>query len=76
MRAVSSENESRLDPYVIRVAMVIVLGSIMSILDTTIVNVALDTLHRRLDSPISDIQWVITGYLLSLATVIPISESP
>ena len=51
----------------------IVLGSIMSILDTTIVNVALDTLHRRLHSPISDIQWVITGYLLSLATVIPLT---
>ena len=51
----------------------IVLGSIMSILDTTIVNVALDTLHRRLDSSLSDIQWVITGYLLSLATVIPLT---
>jgi len=73
MRAVSSETESRLDPFVIRVALVIVLGSIMSILDTTIVNVALDTLHRRLHSPISDIQWVITGYLLSLATVIPLT---
>ena len=69
----SSKDESRLDPFVIRVAMVIVLGSIMSILDTTIVNVALDTLHRRLHSPISDIQWVITGYLLSLATVIPLT---
>jgi EmrB/QacA subfamily drug resistance transporter len=73
MRGVSSESESRLDPFVIRVAMVIVLGSIMSILDTTIVNVALDTLHRRLHSPVSDIQWVITGYLLSLATVIPLT---
>ena len=45
----------------------------MSILDTTIVNVALDTLHDRLHSPLSDIQWVITGYLLSLATVIPLT---
>src|SRR6202034_1599894 len=32
-----------------------------------------DTLHRRLDSSLSDIQWVITGYLLSLATVIPLT---
>jgi EmrB/QacA subfamily drug resistance transporter len=45
----------------------------MSILDTTIVNVALDTLHERLHSSLSDIQWVITGYLLSLATVIPLT---
>ena len=61
------------DPFVWRVGFVIVLGSLMSILDTTIVNVALDTLHRRLHSPLSDIQWVITGYLLSLATVIPLT---
>ena len=45
----------------------------MSTLDTTIVNVALDTLHDSLRSSLSDIQWVITGYLLSLATVIPLT---
>jgi EmrB/QacA subfamily drug resistance transporter len=55
------------------VAIVVVLGSIMSILDTTIVNVALDTLHDKLHSSLADIQWVITGYLLSLAAVIPLT---
>jgi EmrB/QacA subfamily drug resistance transporter len=45
----------------------------MSILDTTIVNVALDTLSRDLHSPLSTIQWVSTGYLLSLAMVIPLA---
>jgi EmrB/QacA subfamily drug resistance transporter len=45
----------------------------MSILDTTIVNVALRTLSHDLHSPLSQIQWVITGYLLSLAAVIPIT---
>ena len=45
----------------------------MSILDTTIVNVALDTLGRDLHSSISQIQWVVTGYLLSLAAVIPVT---
>ncbi|HLW96330.1 MAG TPA: MDR family MFS transporter [Solirubrobacteraceae bacterium] len=63
----------RIDPYVWRVAIVVVLGSIMSILDTTIVNVALDTLHHKLHSSLADIQWVITGYLLSLAAVIPLT---
>ncbi len=63
----------RIDPYVWRIAIVVVLGSIMSILDTTIVNVALQTLHEKLNSSLSDIQWVITGYLLSLATVIPLT---
>jgi len=55
------------------VAGVVILGMIMSILDTTIVNVALDTLGRDLHSPISQIQWVVTGYLLSLAAVIPLT---
>jgi EmrB/QacA subfamily drug resistance transporter len=45
----------------------------MSILDTTIVNVALDTLHRDLHAGISEIQWVVTGYMLALAAVIPVS---
>ena len=55
------------------VAAVVVLGAIMSVLDTTIVNVALDTLSRDLHSPLSTIQWVSTGYLLSLALVIPLA---
>jgi EmrB/QacA subfamily drug resistance transporter len=45
----------------------------MSILDTTIVNVALATLGREFHSTVSQIQWVITGYMLSLAAVIPIT---
>src|SRR3954464_12011778 len=45
----------------------------MSILDTTIVNVALETLSKELHAPLSTIQWVSTGYLLSLAMVIPLT---
>src|ERR1700758_5619970 len=55
------------------VAGVGVLGVIMSVLDTTIVNVALDSLSRELHSPLGTIQWVSTGYLLSLAMVIPLA---
>src|SRR5436190_2245930 len=45
----------------------------MSILDTTIVNVAIATLQRELGSTVSEIQWVVTGYMLALAAVIPIT---
>jgi EmrB/QacA subfamily drug resistance transporter len=45
----------------------------MSILDTTIVNVALDTLGRDLHASLADIQWVLTGYMLSLGAVIPLT---
>jgi MFS family permease len=55
------------------VAGVATLGLIMAVLDTTIVNGALDTLSRELHSPLTSIQWVSTGYLLSLAVVIPLS---
>jgi EmrB/QacA subfamily drug resistance transporter len=63
----------RIEPHVWRITGVVILGMVMSILDTTIVNVALDTLGRDLHSPLSQIQWVITGYLLALAAVIPIT---
>ena len=56
-----------------RLASVVVLGTIMSILDTTIVNVAIETLGRDLDASLNEIQWVSTGYLLALATVIPLT---
>src|SRR4051812_33559576 len=55
------------------VAGVATLGLIMAVLDTTIVNVALDTLSRDLHAPLSTIQWVSTAYLLTLAAVIPLS---
>src|ERR1700719_1572955 len=63
----------RIEAHVWIVAGVVILGMIMSILDTTIVNVALRTLGHDLHSSISQIQWVVTAYLLSLAAVIPIT---
>src|SRR5262249_17119390 len=63
----------RLDAGMWGIAAVVLIGSVMSILDTTIVNVALATLGKDLHSPISQIQWVVTGYMLSLAAVIPVT---
>ena len=55
------------------IAIVVIVGAIMSILDTTIVNVALQTLRLELDASLSTIQWVSTGYLLALASAIPLT---
>jgi len=68
-----AEAQDRIEAHVWRVSLVVVVGSMMSILDTTIVNVALATLSRDLHSSIAQIQWVVTGYMLALAAVIPIS---
>jgi EmrB/QacA subfamily drug resistance transporter len=69
----STNKSSVLSPELRRISSVVVLGSIMSILDTTIVAVALDTLGKDFHVPVSTIQWVTTGYLLSLAVVIPVT---
>jgi EmrB/QacA subfamily drug resistance transporter len=63
----------RISPHVWRISIVVIIGAIMSILDTTIVNVALDSLSRDLHTSLSSIQWVATGYMLALAAVIPVS---
>ncbi len=65
------EATDRIDARVWRLSAVVLLGTVMSVLDTTIVNVALHTLGRELNSSISQIQWVVAGYLLALAAVIP-----
>jgi EmrB/QacA subfamily drug resistance transporter len=64
---------NRIEAHVWRISSVVIVGSIMSILDTTIVNVALATLSRELHATLSQIQWVVTGYMLSLAAVIPVT---
>jgi EmrB/QacA subfamily drug resistance transporter len=69
----ASSAPPKLDREIIVIASVVVIGAIMSILDTTIVNVALATLGRDLHAPLSTIQWVATGYLVALATVIPMT---
>ncbi len=61
------------DRALIGASIVVVLGTFMTILDTTIVNVAIDSLSRQFHSPLTEIQWVATGYMLALATVIPLS---
>jgi EmrB/QacA subfamily drug resistance transporter len=68
-----SSNDTGLDHALMMVAWVVVLGAIMSILDVTVVNVAINTLAREFHTTLPTIQWVSTGYTLALATVIPLT---
>jgi EmrB/QacA subfamily drug resistance transporter len=52
---------------------VVILGTIMTVLDLTVVNVAIPTLGRDLNASVPAIQWVMTGYMLAFATVIPVT---
>lgn len=47
-----------------------VLGSGMTMLDGSVVNVALKTIGEDLDASLADLQWITNGYLLSLASLI------
>jgi EmrB/QacA subfamily drug resistance transporter len=58
---------------ILALAAVVVLGSIMTVLDATIVNVALPTLGHDFRAPVASIQWVPSIYLLTFAAVIPAS---
>ncbi len=55
------------------VASAFVFGLFMDILDTTIVNVALPRMAEELHASTALLEWVITGYLVSLALWIPAS---
>jgi hypothetical protein len=54
-------------PEVWRIALVIVFGAFMAGLDTSLVNVGLETIGRQLHSSLTSVQWVTSGYLLALA---------
>jgi EmrB/QacA subfamily drug resistance transporter len=52
---------------------VLIVGSFMSILDTSIVNVAIPRMQIDLSASVNDVEWVVTGYTLALGVIVPIS---
>ncbi|RZS36495.1 EmrB/QacA subfamily drug resistance transporter [Herbihabitans rhizosphaerae] len=60
-------------PGLVAIGAVVVIGIVLSIMDATIVNVATRTLGTELNASLAAVQWVLTGYLLAVAAVIPIS---
>ena len=55
------------------IALTAALGLVMAILDNTIVNVALVPMSEAFHTDLSTIEWVVTGYFLAQAAVIPIA---
>ncbi|MGW0760795.1 DHA2 family efflux MFS transporter permease subunit [Streptomyces sp. NPDC002814] len=54
-----------------RTIAVVITGAVMTVLDMTIVNVALRRLSAEFHAPLETIQWTATAYSLALAAVIP-----
>lgn len=63
----------RLPPGVWKAASVAMLGSLLAQMDATVVNVSLSSLATDLHSTLPTIQWVMSGYLLALALVMPLN---
>lgn len=52
---------------------IIILGVFMAILDTSVVNIAIPKMEMELNATVDQIQWVMSGYMLVLGMLIPIS---
>ncbi len=61
------------DPPLIMITLTVMLGLIMAIIDTSIVNVALSDMAGNLGSSVDEIGWVATGYILANVIVMPLN---
>ncbi len=51
---------------------IVSVGTFMATLDSSIVNVALPTISQNLNADLSILQWVVTAYLLTISSLLPI----
>ncbi|MEU8431916.1 MDR family MFS transporter [Streptomyces sp. NPDC029216] len=69
----AAADSERIGPDLWWLAGILVLGGFATLLDSTIVNVAVGTLAKEFEAGLSAVQWSVTGYLLALCVTIPLS---
>lgn len=69
----ATKSKEKIDPPVMKIAVILLIGGLAPLFDTTMVNVAINTLTANLHTTVADIQWMITGYLLAMSMTIPVS---
>ncbi len=73
----NNHNEANEKPFSIKAIigpmMAVIVGMIMVILDSTVVNVAMPGITEYFKSDLTTMQWTITGYTLALSAVIPLA---
>lgn len=74
MTHVRRDERDRLDPTLLRLIGVVLLGGIMGILDSTMVAVAAKTLAGEFNTSVASVSWATSGYLLALTVTIPITS--
>ncbi|MDN6900594.1 MDR family MFS transporter [Oenococcus sicerae] len=68
------KQESLVSKDLMTVAWVLVLGAMAPLLDSTMVNIAIHSLVKDLNSNVAIVQWTITGYVLATGIAVPFSS--
>ena len=68
---VAVPRERDVNPWIIAIA--VMLGTFMEVLDTTVVNVSLPHIAGNLSASVDEATWVLTSYLVSNAIVLPMT---
>jgi EmrB/QacA subfamily drug resistance transporter len=50
---------------------VLLSGSLLSMIDSSVVNVAVPDIAKQMRAPLTDVQWTVSGYLLAIAATLP-----
>ncbi|OQM46842.1 MFS transporter [Anoxybacillus sp. UARK-01] len=67
------KREEKLPKELVNIALLLVLGAIAPMLDSTMVNIAVNDLEKDFHSSLDTIQWVVTGYVLATGIAVPFS---
>jgi len=70
----TSPVEDQGDPHKYMIALAAILASLMQVIDTSIVNVAIPHMMGELGASIDEIAWVSTGYILASVIIIPMTS--
>lgn len=74
MSALAAVPPAPADPaYRWKVLGVVMIGTLMSALDTSIVNVCLPSMMASFGASVDEIEWVVTGYMLGFSTFMPLT---
>lgn len=52
---------------------IVMIGTMMATLDSSIVNVSIPTIMADFGANVDDIEWVVTGYMIAFATLMPLT---
>ncbi len=70
---IGSPDEDRSTPALWGTAAILTAGGFLSMFTSTVVTVALGTIAAGFRAPLGTAQWIVTGYRLALAAMVPVS---